>query len=94
MENSPFIDALPIKNGDFPLLFVSLPEGNHQICGLHGCCGLDHPKPALFRSSKTCLKARPSSDEVRRPHVPQHKWWSYPSTAAVRIPFRDNQRSQ
>jgi hypothetical protein len=28
MENGPFIDGLPIKNGDFPYSYVSLPEGN------------------------------------------------------------------
>ena len=27
MENGPFIDGLPIKNGDFPWRTVKLPEG-------------------------------------------------------------------
>ena len=27
IEHGPFIDGLPIKNGDFPLLFVCSPEG-------------------------------------------------------------------
>jgi hypothetical protein len=27
IENCPFIDVLPIKNGDFPYSYVSLPEG-------------------------------------------------------------------
>jgi hypothetical protein len=27
MENSPFIDGLPIKKCDFPVHFVCLPEG-------------------------------------------------------------------
>ena len=31
MENGPFIDGLPIKNGDFPLQTVSSPEGIHSI---------------------------------------------------------------
>jgi len=31
MENGPFIDGLPIKNGDFPWRTVKSPEGNHPI---------------------------------------------------------------
>ena len=31
MGNPPFEDVSPIKNGRFPLLLVSLPEGNRQI---------------------------------------------------------------
>ena len=27
MENGPFEDAFPIKNGDIPASYVSLPEG-------------------------------------------------------------------
>ena len=27
MDNGPFIDGLPIKNGDFPVRYVKLPEG-------------------------------------------------------------------
>jgi hypothetical protein len=27
-EHGPFIDDLPIKAGDFPVRYVSLPEGN------------------------------------------------------------------
>jgi hypothetical protein len=29
MENGPFIDGLPIKNGDFLVSYVKLPEGNN-----------------------------------------------------------------
>ena len=36
IENDPFIVYLPIKNGDFPSFFVSVPEGNdrceHELC--------------------------------------------------------------
>ena len=28
IENGPFIVGLPIKDGDFPVRYVSLPEGN------------------------------------------------------------------
>ena len=28
MENGPFEDVFPIKNGDIPASYVSLPEGN------------------------------------------------------------------
>jgi hypothetical protein len=27
MENDPLMDGLPLKNGDFPVCYVSLPEG-------------------------------------------------------------------
>ena len=28
MENGPFINGSPIKNADFPVRYVKLPEGN------------------------------------------------------------------
>jgi hypothetical protein len=31
MENCPFIVDLPIKNGDFPVRYVSLPEGINNL---------------------------------------------------------------
>ena len=31
MENGPFIVDLPSKNGDFPVRYVSLPEGKHIL---------------------------------------------------------------
>ena len=31
MENGPFEDVFPIKNGDIPASYVSLPEGKHKI---------------------------------------------------------------
>ena len=30
MEHPPFEDVFPIKNGDIPASYVSLPEGNTQ----------------------------------------------------------------
>jgi hypothetical protein len=35
IENEPFIVDLPIKNGDFPSLFVSLPEANTSTACFH-----------------------------------------------------------
>ena len=32
MENKPFEDVFPIENGDIPASYVSLPEGNIQVC--------------------------------------------------------------
>ena len=34
MENGPFEDVFPIKDGDIPTSYVSLPEGTfHEILG-------------------------------------------------------------
>ena len=47
MENSPFIDGLPIKNGDFPIRYVSLPEGTLSLLHWH------QQKPTLETGSKS-----------------------------------------
>jgi len=30
IENGPFVVDLPIKDGDFPVRYVNLPEGNYR----------------------------------------------------------------
>ena len=39
MENGPFEDVFPIKHGDIPASYVSLPEGNWVVV---------HPLPTAF----------------------------------------------
>ena len=48
MENGPFIDGLPIKNGGSFHSYISLPEGTHHISSLPGDSPGENAEPVAL----------------------------------------------
>ena len=55
MENGPFEDVFPIKNGDIPAKYVGLPEGSPLFTANHQ--GFDYRSACILSAdSKRCWK--------------------------------------
>ena len=65
----------PIEHRDFPLLYVSLPEGNYTAETM--CCPLEIPSLVLYDLVHHALVSAPLSSTVSVPWAvdqPRHHW--------------------